>query len=208
MQNNDSSESPTTSSSSTARLSSKHYGRVICIYCGSILDEYNQHTNEWIRSWTRHSVQYRSRLYRVWASMRERCNNPRQCRYSSYGGRGIKVSAEWNDFAKFREWALSAGYAPGLQVDRKDNDKGYSPENCRMATRTEQIQNRRLPSRHKTGKRYARCFLTDDDVYDIRQSKLSYSALGRIYDIHNTHARNIRLRRAWKDLPERISTEQ
>jgi len=187
-------------------LTTKQGGRVICKYCGSILNENDQHTDEWVRSWASSGVQDKSRLYRVWGSMRERCNNPRQCRYSSYGGRGIKVCDEWNDFAKFREWALSAGYAPGLQVDRKDNDKGYSPENCRLATRHEQQQNRRLPSRHITGKRYARRFITEEDVYDIRESELSYSALARIYDIHNTHARNIKLRRAWSDLPERVPT--
>ncbi len=177
--------------------------RVICKYCGSILDSCGKHTGEWIRSWKGRGVQQRARVYRVWAAMRERCNNPKQCRYSSYGGRGIKVCDEWNDFAKFREWMLEQGYGPGLQIDRIDNDDGYHPANCRLCTRTEQMQNRRLPSRHKTGKRYARRFFNEDDVYAIRESKLSYSALGRIYDIHNTFARNIKLRRAWKDLPER-----
>ena len=69
------------------------------------------------------------------------------------------------------------------------------------------MQNRRLPSRHKTGKRYNRTELTSEDIYTIRESDLSYSELGRKYDIHGTHARNIKLRMAWKDLPERASTE-
>ena len=203
---NEASEAPIVKSSPSPCFVFKQGERLICKYCGSILDKNGKHTDEWIRSWEGSSVRDRSRLYRVWGSMRERCNNPKQCRYSSYGGRGIKVCAEWKDFAKFREWALSAGYAPGLQVDRKDNDKGYNAENCRIATRHEQQQNRRLPSRHKTGKRYARRFITEDDVYDIRESELSYSALGRIYDIDPTFARNIKLRRAWRDLPERVST--
>ncbi len=203
---NAASEAQIITSSPSSCFVFKQAERLICKYCGSILDKNFKHTEEWIRSWRDSGVQHRSRMYRVWGSMRERCNNPKQCRYSSYGGRGIKVCDEWKDFAKFREWALSAGYAPGLQVDRKDNDKGYNPENCRIATRHEQQQNRRLPSRHKTGKRYARRFFTEDDVYAIRESKLNYSALGRIYDIHSTHARNIKLRRAWRDLPERAST--
>ncbi len=203
---NEASEAPIIKSSSLSCLTAKQGKRRICKYCGSILDRNFKHTNTWIRTWRSDGVQHRSRMYRVWGSMRERCNNPKQCRYSSYGGRGIKVCAEWKDFAKFREWALSAGYSPGLLVDRKDNDKGYNSENCRIATRHEQQQNRRLPSRHKTGKRYARRFITEEDVYDIRESKLSYSAIGRKYDIHNTHARNIKLRRAWKDLPERAPT--
>jgi len=203
---NEASGAPIITSSPSPCFVFKQGGRVICKYCGSILDENGQHTNEWIRTWRSNGVQHRSRLYRVWGSMRERCNNPKQCRYSSYGGRGIKVCDGWKDFAKFREWMLEQSYGPGSQLDRIDNDDGYYPANCRLCTRTEQMQNRRLPSRHKTGKRYARRFFTEDDVYAIRESKLSYSALAKIYDIHSTHARNIKLRRAWNDLPERAST--
>ncbi len=184
-------------------LTTKQGERVICKYCGSILDKNGKHTGEWIRSWKGRSVQQRARVYRVWAAMRDRCRNPNHPRFAAYGGRGLTVCPEWNDFAKFREWMLEQGYGPGLQLDRIDNDDGYYPANCRLCTRTEQMQNRRLPSRHKTGKRYARRFITEEDVYAIRESKLSYSDLGRIYEIHSTHARNIKLRRAWKDLPER-----
>lgn len=179
--------------------------RLICKYCGSILDENDQHTDEWIRSWRDSGVQHRSRMYRVWGSMRQRCNNPKQSRYSSYGGRGIKVCDEWIDFAKFREWMLEQGYGPGLQIDRIDNDDGYYPANCRLCTHHQQMQNRRLPSRHKTGKRYNNCFLTPDDIYDIRDSDKDQTELGRIYDVHSTTIRNIKLRRAWRDLPERAS---
>jgi len=179
--------------------------RQLCKYCGSVLDSEGKHTDEWIRSWNGNSVRHRARIYRVWTAMRERCNNPKQIRYDSYGGRGLTVCPEWDDFAVFRQWMLEQGYRPGLQLDRVDNDDGYYPANCRLSTHTQQMQNRRLPSRHKTGKRYARRFFTEDDVYAIRESKLSYSALGRIYDIHSTHARNIKLRMAWRDLPERAS---
>jgi len=175
----------------------------LCKYCGSVLDSEGKHTHEWIRSWNGNSVRHRARIYCVWTAMRERCNNPKQIRYDSYGGRGIKICPEWDDYAVFLQWMLEQGYRPGLQLDRIDNDDGYYPANCRLCTHTEQMQNRRLPSRHKTGKRYARRFITEDNVHAIRESKLSYSALGKIYDIHNTHARNIKLRRAWKDLPER-----
>jgi len=199
---NEASEAQIITSSPSPSFVFKQGERLICKYCGSILNENGQHTDKWVRTWRSNGIQHRSRMYRVWGSMRERCNNPKQCRYSSYGGRGIKVCDEWKDFAKFREWMLKQGYGPGLQLDRIDNDDGYYPANCRLCTHTEQMQNRRLPSRHKTGKRFARRFITQEDVYDIRESKLSYSALARIYDIHSTHARNIRLRRSWKDLPE------
>ncbi len=176
-----------------------------CMYCGSILDANGQHTNEWVRTRQSGIDKYRSRMYRVWGAMLERCNNPNQARYSSYGGRGIKVCDEWNDFAVFREWALSAGYAPGLQLDRKDNDRGYNPDNCRIATRSEQQQNRRLPNRHKTGKRYARRFLTEEDVHMIRESQLTNQVLADQFDMHNATISNIKRRKAWKHLPERQS---
>lgn len=79
----------------------------------------------------------KDRLYTVWASMKNRCNNPNSDFYYRYGGRGIKVCEEWkNDYAAFKEWAYANGYdenADFMQctIDRIDLDKGYSPENCR-----------------------------------------------------------------------------
>ena len=73
-----------------------------------------------------------------------RCYNPNIETYPLYGGRGITVCEEWrNDKMSFIEWALKNGYKEGLEIDRIDNDKGYSPDNCRFTTRLEQIHNRR-----------------------------------------------------------------
>lgn len=89
-----------------------------------------------------------SRLYRVWANMKQRCTNPQAHEYSAYGGRGIKVCDLWlHDFEAFRSWALQAGYdehAPrgGCTIDRIDNDKGYNPENCRWIPMQEQYKNK------------------------------------------------------------------
>lgn len=86
---------------------------------------------------------HRPRLYRIWADMRTRCNNPNFPGYADYGGRGIKVCPEWQAYEPFREWAVSNGYADTLTLDRKDNDKGYSPANCRWVTQKEQCNNKR-----------------------------------------------------------------
>lgn len=82
-------------------------------------------------------------LYGVWESMRKRCNNPRCKSYSYYGGRGITVCPEWDDFPVFYQWAMENGYGPGLSLDRVDNDLGYNPSNCRWSTRHEQANNKR-----------------------------------------------------------------
>ena len=64
--------------------------------------------------------------------------------YSRYGGRGIDICDEWkNDFEVFLKWALENGYNERLTIDRKDNSKGYFPDNCRWTTNKEQSRNRR-----------------------------------------------------------------
>lgn len=85
-----------------------------------------------------------TKIYRVWGRMKERCNNPHNSSYHSYGGRGIKVCDEWNDsFIPFYEWALANGYEDGLTLDRENVNGGYNPENCRWITNLEQQRNKR-----------------------------------------------------------------
>lgn len=76
--------------------------------------------------------------------MIRRCENSKEPAYPNYGGRGIGICPEWrSSFVTFRDWALANGYAPGLTIDRKDNDLGYCPDNCRWATYAEQSRNYR-----------------------------------------------------------------
>lgn len=75
--------------------------------------------------------------------MRSRCLTASNKDYGNYGGRGITVCKEWDDFSVFRSWALSNGYKEGLSIDRKNNDGNYEPSNCRWATAHEQRINQR-----------------------------------------------------------------
>jgi len=83
-------------------------------------------------------------LYAVWCGMKGRCYNPASTKYYCYGARGITICDEWrNGFLAFYEFAVAGGWKSGLQIDRIDNDMGYSPENCRFVTGAVNMRNSR-----------------------------------------------------------------
>jgi len=84
------------------------------------------------------------RLYNIHRGMLMRCQNPTHRNYHLYGGRGISVDPAWvATFRTFKDWALSNGYEDGLQLDRIDNDGGYTPSNCRWVSAATNNRNKR-----------------------------------------------------------------
>ena len=89
-----------------------------------------------------------TRLHDLWCSMNTRCNNPKATESYVYHERGIRVCDEWRVYENFRDWALANGYDPTAKrgvttIDRIDNDKGYSPENCRIVSQMVNNRNKR-----------------------------------------------------------------
>lgn len=127
----------------------KHYAVYECPFCGKHFKAYTVSVNrEHTKSCGCRKNQLRvlsnksfyhglshTRLFDIWSNMKRRCGNEKDYFYYVYGGRGITVCDEWrNDFMAFYTWAMDNGYKEGLQIDRRDNDKGYCPKNCRWAT--------------------------------------------------------------------------
>lgn len=82
-----------------------------------------------------------TRLYCTWTNMRARCNNKNNKAYACYGGRGIAVCKEWDDYCAFKKWAENNGYSDELSIDRIDVNGNYCPENCRWVDQEAQMQN-------------------------------------------------------------------
>lgn len=135
------------------------------------------------------SARNRTPTYSTWRAMLSRCLNKKTKEYPRYGGRGIAVCEWWLDF---RNFLADMGERPkGTTIDRRDNDKGYSSDNCRWATAVEQIRNRRCTK------------LTSDIVREIVvgiHKETAASVLGPILGVHRNRIHSIRRAAEWADV--------
>lgn len=84
----------------------------------------------------------KTRIYGIWADMKKRCDNPNHVKFADYGGRGISYESSWGGFEAFYS-DMCEGYSDTLELERKDNSKGYSKENCVWESRSNNCHNRR-----------------------------------------------------------------
>lgn len=85
----------------------------------------------------------KSRLYMIWAGIKQRCYKETSTVYEYYGKKGIRMSIEWKDnFSNFESWAISSGYKEGLTIERIDFNSDYCPENCKWIPLVEQQKNK------------------------------------------------------------------
>lgn len=123
---------------------------------------------------------YKTRVYRIWEGMKQRCYNPNFKKRKFYLDKGITVCNEWkNDFMSFYNWAINNGYEDTLSIDRIDNNKGYYPENCRWATITQQNNNKSINKK-----------------YEYKNKVYSLKELSNQFKI-NKDTLNSRLRNGW-----------
>lgn len=121
-------------------------------------------------------------------SIRKRCLNPRSKNFHQYGGRGVKLAEEWMDFHKFKEWALSAGWKKGLQIDRIDCNGDYTPINCRFVDSRTNNRNRRNNKLDVT------------KVAEIRRMLAEGKKgpeIARMFGIHHSLVYRIKLNQQW-----------
>ena len=143
--------------------------------------------------------------YGAWKNAIGRCFNPRTKQYADYGGRGISVCPEWNlpypeGFENFLA-SMGAKPSPELTLDRMDNDGNYEPTNCRWATRTQQVANRRsFAGPGMRGEENFGSKLTDTDVRAIRASNERRKVLAMRYNVTIGTIDDIRAKRRWKHL--------
>lgn len=150
---------------------------------------------------TKHGYANKHPLYKTWKNMKQRCYNPNNQDFKTYGGNGVGLCAEWKDNAgAFINWALKAKWTPGLSIDRMNPDADYSPDNCRFLTPSE--NSKRV--RHRIGSDRPNTKLTEAMVIEIRnkcRNGIKNNILAKEYNVKQNVIYQIKKYKTWKHVP-------
>lgn len=125
-------------------------------------------------------------LYGVWWAMKQRCYKNTSQYYEHYGARGITICQEWlSYFMNFYNWAMENGYEKGLTIERVDNNGNYEPNNCKWATRKEQVRNTR------------RVRINPDDIPAIKADPRTNKVVAADYGVNESTISRIRTGFTW-----------
>ena len=131
-------------------------------------------------------------IHKRWLSMKQRVFHE-----PTYVEKGITICHEWLDFKTFYDWAI-IGFSPELEIDRKDNKLGYSPENCHWVTRLENLRNRDKQT------------INYDMAYQIKLKLLDgqdKQDLANEYNCSWVIVHSIHIKKAWKDACEQAESD-
>ena len=128
-------------------------------------------------------------------NMKARCYNPDSKDYKNYGARGITICSEWLEpkvgYSNFVEWSVKNGYEKNLEIDRRDNEKGYSIENCRWVSREINCRNTRQTK------------LTEEIVRSIRYGEyknFNNLELSQILEVTPSTIEAVKNKKTWKEI--------
>ncbi len=139
---------------------------------------------------TKHNLG-RTKIYKIWHSMVSRCHNKNSQSFKNYGDRGIFVCDEWrNNIILFHSWCIDNGYKVGLQLDRIDNDKGYSQDNCRFVTARENMRNNRQTKLN---------IEIATNIKKMLSQGIKQKDIAKIYNIDASSVSNIKRGITWHD---------
>lgn len=159
-------------------------GRIQSVYIGALNNKSTTCCSKCrAKKLTKHGLSTTS-TYNIWYAIRDRCTNEKSRSYPDYGGRGITLCPEWQTFEGFYR---DMGTRPeGMSINRRDNNKGYSKDNCEWATDVEQARNTRATK------------ITFGEAMTIRYSKEPKASLARQYGLRRPNIYAIQAGTTWK----------
>lgn len=179
------------------RFESNRWRKYAIFFCEGCGKEVRKRYHDGIRHKTcgcRPKMDRDDKLYAVWVSMKQRCVNKKHKSYKNYGGRGVYFCEEWKDWKNFESWALINGYKHGLTIDRKDNNGGYTPNNCRWIKHVDNARNSRTTKLNRYKVAYIRSLHALGFCNTIE--------LSNIFNISRSQIYHILLRLCWNDEPD------